>query len=411
MKTLRKKVYITAGYNTTFFGPGRKEFHPKKPMPPFETYLKEAIEGASAQVQNPDFDEGVMTNFIASRFIRQAHLAAFLPHFAPSLRHKPCTRVEGACGTGGFGVVTAVKSVLSDMADAVLVAGFEIQNSMKAVYGADVLAGAGYYGKDRKNGHAYYFPCLFSDRAGAYARKFDKDLARQGMAKWYEISIKNARRNPKAQEYHNAAEDPFALGMTPPNPKAFLEHLNYYDCSKVTDGASALVVLSEEGLAKTGVKKKDCVEVAGFAQSEDDIARPPDDPGFLSTTADAARKAMDMAGIQNSDVGLLELHDCFTITALIALEFMGFADRGRAGQFLLDGKTTVKGELPVNPSGGLCGFGHPVGATGVRQAVDLLHQFTGKADNPADIRKDYGMMVNMGGNDKSLASVVVRRAG
>ncbi len=247
MRTLRKKLFAAAGYNTTFFGPGRKEFDPSKPMPPFETYLKEAAAGTCALVPQVNFDEGVMGSFMPGRFIKQGNLPGFLPFMVPSLLGKPCLGVEGACGTGGRAISAAARSVLSDSADAVFVAAFEVQNTMKSVYGADVLAGAGYYSGERKDGQAFFFPGLFSNRAGAYAQSCGQVETRRAMAKWYELAILNARKNPKAQEFANQAKDLLALGMTEPNPKTFVPHLNLFDCSKVSDGASSIVLLSEEG--------------------------------------------------------------------------------------------------------------------------------------------------------------------
>ena len=362
------------------------------------------------QIPNPEFDEGVIANFMAGRFLKQGNLPGFLPMMVPGLKGKPCVRVEGACGSGGLGLAAAVKSILAGMADSVFVAGFEVQNTLKAVYVADVLAGAGYFNGERKQGHAYFFPGTFSDRAGAYGERYGKDLARQGMAKWYEQSILNARRNPKAQEYHNTAQNLLQLGLTPPDGRKFVAHLNLYDCSKVSDGASSLVVVSEEGARKLGLRKADLVELAGFQGSEGDITEKPADPTVLENTARAAQGALGMAGLGTGDIGMLELHDCFSITGLLALESMGFARPGGAPAFVLEGRTAPQGELPTNLSGGLGGFGHPVGATGVRQMVDLLGQLTGKAPNQVESGKDHGMMVSMGGNDKTVTTLIVKRA-
>jgi acetyl-CoA C-acetyltransferase/acetyl-CoA acyltransferase len=223
------------------------------------------------------------------------------------------------------------------------------------------------------------------------------------MAKWYERAILNARLNPKAQEHQNDAADPAALGMTPPDGRKFVPHLNLFDCSKVSDGASALVMASEEGLDRLGLRKADAIELAGFHGSEGDITRPPADPTVLENTGAAARDG----------IGVLELHDCFSITGLLALESIGFAAPGKAPGFVADGGVAPEGPLPVNPSGGLCGFGHPVGATGVRQMVDLFEQLRGKAPN--QVRwgrpgKEHGMMVSMGGNDKTVTALVARKA-
>lgn len=409
MKKFRKKVYATAGYNTIFFGPGRKEFDPKKPMRPFEEYLKETAEGTCSQMKQAIIDEGIIGSFMSGRFIKQANLPGFLPFMIPQLEGKACTGVEGACGTGGRAIAMAIRSILSNLADTVFVAGFEMQNGIKSIYGADVLSGAAYYRKERKEGNAFFFPGIFAKRAEDYFKFYGEDIARPGMAKWYEQSILNARKNPKAQEYQNTAPDLFSLGMIKPDPLKFIPFLNYYDCSKVSDGASSLILASEEGLKKNGIELSEAVEIIGLGEAEEDITKPPADLTFLSANALAASKALQQAGIKKEEIGILELHDCFTITALLAIESLGYAGKGEAALYIMEGHTKVKGALPINPSGGLGGFGHPTGATGVRQLVDLLHQFTGKASNPVDLKNEFGMMLSMGGNDKTVTAVIVKK--
>ncbi|MHC4943854.1 MAG: thiolase C-terminal domain-containing protein [Planctomycetota bacterium] len=412
MRKLRKRVFGCAPAHTVYLGPGRKEFHPKKPRPGIEHYVLEAGRASLNQVANPDaIDQGVIGNFMASRFNRQGHLNALLPEVHEALLHKPCTRVEGACGSGGLAVSTGLTAVLSDLADAVLVIGVEVQNSVKAIYGADILAGAGHYSRERKEGHVFFFPNLFSDRAGAYYDKYGRDDARRGMAEWYALSVENARRNPNAQEHHNSDPDPRATGMTEPNEKFFLKHINVYDCSKVTDGASALILASEEGLKKLGVPMDKAAEFVGVGHCEGNLAQDPPDLTRLDTTAAAGKAALESAGAKPSEIGLLEVHDCFTITGLLSLEAIGLAKPGKGAAFLLDGKTQADGECPTNPTGGLCGFGHPTGATGVRQAGDMVLQLTGGAGDcqvKFTDKKPYTMSMNMGGNDKTLVSFVMR---
>lgn len=412
MRKLRKKIFGCAPAHTMFLGPGRKEFHPKKPRPGIEHYIMEAAKNSVAQVSNPDaIDQGVVGNFMAARFNRQGHLGALLPEAHEGLLHKPCTRVEGACGSGGLAVSTGASAILAELADAVLVTGVEVQNTVKAMYGADILAGAGHYSRQRKDGHVFFFPNLFSDRAGAYSEKHGKEDSRRAMAEWYALAIENARRNPNAQEHHNADPDPRATGMTKPNPKAFLEHLNVFDCSKVTDGASALILASEEGLKKLGVPKEHAAEIVGIGHCEGNLTKDPDDLCRLDTTAAVAASAMEMAGAKVSELGLFEAHDCFTISGILSLEAVGLAEPGKAAAFLLDGKTRIDGECPTNVTGGLVGFGHPTGATGVRQVADLVQQFTGTAGDcqvQFTDRKPYGLSINMGGDDKTLVSFVVR---
>jgi acetyl-CoA C-acetyltransferase/acetyl-CoA acyltransferase len=397
---------------STYLGPGRREFHPKKPRPGIEEYVFEAGRESIKQVANPDaVDQGVIGNFMASRFNHQGHLNALLPAVHETLLHKPCTRTEGACGSGGVAVGAGVNAILADMADAVLVVGVEVQNTVKALYGADILAGAGHYSRERKNGHAFFFPNLFSERAGAYYQKYGAEDARRGMAEWYALAVENARRNPKAQEHHNSDPDPRATGMTPPNPRAFLEHINVFDCSKVTDGASAVILASEEGLQKLGVAKAKAALMVGVGHCEGDLTKDPADLCRLDTTAAAAAAAMGSADIKSSQLGLLEVHDCFTISGMLSLEAIGLAEPGRAAAYLLEGKTRADGECPTNMTGGLCGFGHPTGATGVRQVADMVQQLTGQAGDcqiKFTDQKPYAMSVNMGGNDKTVVSFVMR---
>ena len=411
MKNLRKKVYMVAGYNTISLGTGRKEFNPKKPRPGLEHYIDEAGKGTLNQIGGgTNVDECVIGNFMAARFNKQANLPGFFPMIDDDLRFKAATSVEGACGSGGLALTAGIRSVLAETADVALILGVEVQNTMKAIYGADVLAGAGWF-QDRKDGHAYFFPGQFSNRAGSYFEKYGRDKARQAFARWYRIAIENARLCPTAQEHHNTADDLEAMGMMEPNPRAFVDHLNVFDCSKVSDGASAIAVVSEDGLSKIGIRKEDAIEVIGWAQVEDDITKPPEDPTVLLTIKTAVAKALENAGITIDQVGTIETHDCFTVAAVLGIEAMGLAKPGEGPDFILEGNTARDGKVPMNTTGGLIGWGHPTGATGVHQAVTIWEQLTGKAGkNQIKISPDrpYGMTVNMGGDDKTVVAIVYR---
>jgi len=395
-------------------GSGRNEFHPHKPRPGLQDYILEAGRAALQQIGGAaHVDEAVIGNFMAARFCRQGHLAAFLPAVDEGLRYKPCTRTEGACASGGLAVYTGIKSILAETAEVVLVVGVEVQNTVKAVYGSDILAGAAHYAGERKKGHAFFFPAKFDERAAAYFTRYGQERTRRAMAKWYAQAIENARREPKAQEYHNKAPDLFALGMTPPNPKVFLPNLNVYDCSKVSDGASSLVLASEEGLTRMGIPRSRAVRVVGVGIAEGDITAPPPDLTELTTTRMAVAKAYRMAGVQAHDIGVCEVHDCFTISGLLSLEAAGFVGPGEAPDFVEGGETRLEGALPCNTTGGLIGFGHYTGGTGVRQVVDVWRQLTNNAGD-CQVRfrpeKRLGMTINMGGNDKTVTVFIFAAA-
>ena len=409
---MEKKIYMAAGYNTISLGTGRKEFNPSKPRPGLEHYIKEAGSQVLSKIGGPDVvDETVIGNFMASRFNGQAHLGAFAPYIDEGLAGKPSTRVEGACASGGLALLTGIKAVLSGTSDVVLALGVEVQNSVKAIYGADILAAAG-WAADRKAGHAFFFPGQFSDRAGAYFERYGRERTRRAFARWYRNAIENARLCHTAQEYHNTAADLENLAMAEPNGKTFVDHLNIFDCSKVSDGASAIAIVSRDGLRRIGIPLEEAEEITGFGHAVSNITLKPSDPTELSTGRLAAEKALMMAEISIGQVGTVETHDCFTIAGIMGIEALGLAKKGEGPDYVLAGETSRMGEMPFNTTGGLIGWGHPTGATGVHMAVTILEQLTGKAGNAQiNIRpqRPFGLSLNMGGDDKTLVSIIYRR--
>jgi len=411
---MRRKIYMTAGFNTVSMGTGRKEFNPKKARPGLEHYFKEAGQGSIKQINDAEnVDEISIGNFMAARFNKQANLPGFAAYIDDKLQWKPSISVEGACGSGGLSLMYGIRSVLAETADVVLSMGIEVQNTVKAIYGADILAGAGWFQK-RKNGHAYFFPGQFSDRAGAYYEKVGMDRARAGMKQWFINSIENARLDPTAQEYQNQVPDLGALyDKFKPNGAAFVDNLTVLDCSKVSDGASSILICSEEGLKKLGIDKKDAVEVMGFGHVVRNITNDPEDLTELQTIKKAAHQAMENAGITIDQVGTIETHDCFSIAGVLATEALGLAPDGGGADYVAAGNTSRNGAMPMNTTGGLIGWGHPTGGTGVHQAVTIWQQLTGKAGkaqiNISDDRP-YGMTINMGGDDVTVVSIVYKKA-
>jgi len=147
-----------------------------------------------------------------------------------------------------------------------------------------------------------------------------------------------------------------------------------------------------------------------MGEAEGDITRKPKDLTVLDTTVKAVSKALEQAGATLDQIGWLEVHDCFSISGLLSIEAIGLAEKGKGAQYILDGNTKPDGKLPTNLSGGLGGFGHPTGASGVRQMVDLFLQLTSQAENQVSSKKPYGLMISMGGNDKTVTCFIVRKA-
>jgi acetyl-CoA C-acetyltransferase/acetyl-CoA acyltransferase len=233
------------------------------------------------------------------------------------------------------------------------------------------------------------------------------------MAKWYSNAIENARLDPTAQEYHNTAPDPEATALKmKPNGAAFVDNLTVLDCSKVSDGASGIAICSEEGLARIGIDKKDAVEVVGYGHVIRNITEDPTDKTELTTIRKAAMEAIESAGITVEEIGTVETHDCFSIAGILAVEALGLAPKGEGADWVADGNTAREGYMPMNTTGGLIGWGHPTGATGVHQAVTIWQQLTGKAGKAQieiDPDRPYGMTINMGGDDVTVVAVVYKR--
>jgi len=197
------------------------------------------------------------------------------------------------------------------------------------------------------------------------------------------------------------------------NGETFVDHLTVLDCSKVSDGASALMMASEEGLKKLGIEKKDAIEILGWAQVIRNITNEPPDYTEVTAIKKAAKEALDSAGLTIHDLGTIETHDCFSIAGILGVEALGFAEPGKGAQFVADGHTARDGKIPINTTGGLIGWGHPTGATGVHQAVTIWEQLTGKA-GAAQIKinpdRPYGMTINMGGDDVTVVAMVYKKA-
>jgi acetyl-CoA acyltransferase len=294
-----------------------------------------------------------------------------------------------------------------------LVAGAEVQTTASARTGGDYLARASHYARERALDD-FTFPALFARRTKVYRDAYgvtEEDIGR--------VSVKayaNANKNPLAH-MHAVTMDLETAGAPGPRNPCFLanEELNPYmkmsDCSQVSDGGSALIVVSEEGLRKLGKTEADAIEVVSLAHTTGDLWSD-DDERALHTTAAAAERAYADAGLTASDIQIAEVHDCFTVTELLMYEALGFAAAGQGAALVREGRTDITGDIPVNTGGGLVGFGHPVGATGVKQILEVFRQMKGRCgDYQVPTVPSVGLTANMGGNDKTVVLGIYRNLG
>lgn len=413
-----RSVYIVGGDHTPFIGKHHPDFiwkgHPdfgRRRNPTLEELLHRAALAAVARagIEPSAVQKGFVGNFTGEIFAQQGHLNAMLAAAHPAFALKPFTRVEGACASGGLALAAGIDAIAAGY-DVVLIAGVEVQTTMSARDGADALARAAHYATERGL-DPFTFPCMFARRMRAYCETHH--LTPERIAPVVVKAYENAARNPHAHmrayrmtlEQARTASDrnPFFLE----NPQ-YREWIKVSDCSQVSDGASAAVLMSERGMEQHGVKRAQATQIlaCGHATAPLNGER---DFTALTTTAAAAREAYRDAGVGPADLGVAEVHDCFSIAEIQMYEALGLAGPGRGIGLVEDGTVRLDGRLPVNTGGGLMAFGHPVGATGVKQAVEIHRQIKGLAGDYQIARPpSVGLSANMGGDDRTAVVTVYR---
>ena len=323
-------------------------------------------------------------------FVGQEHIGALMADYL-GMRGLPAARVESACASGGIAVRQAFIEVASGISDIVMASGVEKMTDCSGGEATFALATAADQEYEVFNGAT--FPGLYAMMAHAHMHKYGttRDMLSA-------VAVKNHRNgamNPVAQY-------PFEIKLEQvANSVMIADPLHILDCSPITDGAAAVIVASEEVAKKLG---KPYIRITGSGAATDSLqlAQRKDMTTIKAATI-ASERALKMAGKTIKDVQFAEVHDCFTIAELAVLESIGVYEPGKAGAATLAGETALDGKFPVNSSGGLKSKGHPVGATGVAQIVEVYKQLTGQAENGRQIpgSPKIGMAQNMGGSGAS----------
>jgi acetyl-CoA C-acetyltransferase len=322
-------------------------------------------------------------------FVGQEHLASLLADYL-GIAPVPAARVETACASGGLAFRQGWMEVALGQSDIVLVSGIEKMTDVTgdgATYALGTAADQEYEGY-----HGITFPGLYAMMARRHMH--DYGTTREQLA---QVAVKNHRHgamNPLAQFPFEVTIDQVKSSVMIADP------LRILDCSPITDGAAAVVICPLDQAKTLGDKPP--VKMVGSGHATDTIAlhaRP--DITWLSATERAAEAAYKMAGVKPDQIDLAEVHDCFTIAEICVTEALGFVDRGKGGQAVESGFTALGGTIPVNTSGGLKSKGHPVGATGVAQIVELTKQLRGDAGDRQVEGARVGLAQNMGGSGGS----------
>lgn len=320
-------------------------------------------------------------------FVGQEHLGAVMADYL-GVTPIPATHVESACASGGASFRQAYLEVASGASDIVLAGGVE-----KMTDGADVtdtLAAAA--DQEYEVYHGITFPGLYAMIARAHMERYG--TTREQLAAVAVKNHRNGAKNPNAQFRSEVTAEQVMKSTMVADP------LRLLDCSPVSDGAAAVIVASMDVAQKL---KKNPIRVIASAQASDTIAlHSRKDITTLNSVVKAAEKAYKQADKKPNDINLVEVHDCFTIAEIVATEDLGFFEKGKGGEAAEKGWTSIEcKKIPVNTSGGLKSKGHPVGATGVAQIIELYEQLSGTAGARQVKDAHVGMAQNMGGTGAS----------
>ena len=340
-----------------------------------------------AEITGEQIDALYVGNMSGGRFIEQEHIGALIADCAGLSRlHVPSTRVEAACASGGLALRQAVLAVASGYSDIVIAAGVEKMTDVSTGTAADALAAAA--DREWECFFGATFPALYAMIAKLHMRRYGTTSDQMA-----QVAVKNhhhACMNPIAQYHMEITIDDVLKSPMVADP------LHILDCSPISDGAAALVLAPTENARRFS---EEPIKIVGSAQASDTLAlHDRRDLTTLDATVHAGRSAFTQAGIEPRMVDVAEVHDCFTIAEILAIEDLGFVEKGQGGKATEEGMTALGGPLPINTSGGLKACGHPVGATGIKQAYEIVLQLRGKAGKRQVDDAEVGLAHNVGGS-------------
>ncbi len=398
----RKPLYV-ASYHQSKFGKLKELQLPEM--------IRRAVTGVCDEIdaEPAAIDVGSIGSACGFTLNGQGLLAGLMA-MVPGLEAKPIEATENACASGGQAILSVAHKLLAGFGDVGVAVGIEkMRDERGKMDGKRVGEVLGYFSHpDERAGKVFVFPHLFAEVMELYMQTHgvsEEDLARIAVTEYG-----NARHNPYAQMRHVEVSLEQAMEIEGIN-RYIVDGLplKTYDCSQITDGYAALLLATEEGLAKLGVAKSDAVLLAGFGQATDPILKQGRDVLRPAGAYRAMNAAYEMAGASPKDVNVAEIHDCFTVMGAIGVEVLGKAAVGEGARYWKECRT--QSECAVNHSGGLIAKGHPIGATGVAMVGWCAWQLMGKA--PAELQVPEPKLAatfNIGGPICASVCTVLRPA-
>ncbi|MBN1331156.1 MAG: thiolase domain-containing protein [Candidatus Heimdallarchaeota archaeon] len=350
----------------------------------------------SANIDPKEIGATIVGAMSSGLFNQQEHISALIgPNSGITA---PALRVESACASGGSAIRVAMMGINAGYYDTVLVVGVEKMTDLIDIGDVTTALGTAADG-EWELGVGATFPALFALMMRAHMHKYGSTLE-----EFASVAVKNHKNgalNPDAQFPQEITMEAAMKSRIIADPVRLL------DCSPVSDGAAA-IILTKESIAKKYTN--DPVYIIGSGAGTDHIAlHMRKDLTTLESVKTATKTAFNTAKITPKDVNLMEVHDCFTIAEVITLEDMGFCEKGKGGKFTLDGQTALNSTISVNPSGGLKSKGHPVGATGIYQAIEIFHQLRNEAGKRQVTKNNIGVTQNIGGSGATCVVNVYSR--
>jgi acetyl-CoA C-acetyltransferase len=408
MRKLARKVALVGAGMSKF---GRNFPLKRNPDMWVEAWLN-AVETVDNGIEPKDIDACYVGNYSSDLFNHQGHLGPQMANLV-GLTPKPASRFEGACASSGIALRQAIIAIASGIHDVIVVSGVECMNELPTALVTDTLATASDSLFEYPAGAT--FPGLYATVATAHFNKYGttvEDLMHVGIK-----NHANGAENPFAQMQQSIKQmmeskkvryekegrdvpdwkDEFDFLKSRSNPMIAYP-LRLFDCSLVTDGAACLFLTAED-VAKNFTDSP--IWLTGTGQGSASLSLHDRDSltSFIATR-EAARQAYDMSGLKPKDIQIAEVHDCFTIAEILAMEDLGFYEKGKAAEAVRNGETKRDGNLPINTSGGLKSKGHPVGATGAAHAVEIFKQMRGLAERNRQVKFDVerALTHNLGGS-------------
>src|SRR5271154_869665 len=402
-------VWILGGYQSDFARNLTKEGLD------FADLTSEVVDAtlAAAKVDAADIAAtGVVhvANAFGEMFAEQGHLGAMPATVCDGLWDTPASRHEAACASGSVATLAAMADLRSGNYDAALVVGVELGKTVPGATAPRQLGAAAWTGHEGADAR-FLWPSMFAQVADEYDRRYGLDDTH--LRAIAQVNFGNARRNPNAQTREWTVPDPISDDdATNPGIEG---RLRRFDCSQMTDGGAAVVLVTDRYL-RDHPGARPIARIAGWGHRtvglglQQKLDRAADDPYVLPHVRAAALDALRRAQATLDDVHGIEVHDCFTPSEYLAIAPVGLSGPGESWKAIENGEIEIGGRLPINPSGGLIGGGHPVGASGIRMLVDAAKQVSGAAgDYQVEGAKTFGTL-NFGGSTATTVSFVVRAA-